>query len=59
MYMTGHYKQMLRKCFDPDLNFEAFRSKFGHNENHPMQRSYITNIQIERITIEVCPELDS
>jgi hypothetical protein len=57
--MTGHYKQMLRKCFDPDLNFEAFRSKFGHNENHPMQRSYITNIQIERITIEVCPELES
>ena len=57
--MTNHYRQMLIKCFDPDLDFETFRSKFNQNDNLPMQRCFITNMQIERITIEVCPELDS
>jgi len=28
VYLTDNYKQMFKQCFDPDVKFESFRSKF-------------------------------
>lgn len=57
--MTQHYKKMFRKCFDPDFDFESFRTKFTQKESLPFKRSYITLVNIDKVTIEVNPELDS
>lgn len=46
IYLSEKYKQMFKMCFDPQVQFEHFRSKFTDKESEIFTRNYITKIHL-------------